>query len=121
MLDNNDYLRVGFDGFTDDADSDIKVLLYKIRDVFKRSVLTQLPIKRPYMINLSHVEYIEGVWNDEKTEYGIKIGYSSGTTRCFWGSTAKSVLECLSQDGTGDSDEICDKFDNRVKAGPPAV
>jgi len=85
-----------------------------------------LPIKRPYIINPNHIEYIEGDWNSEKTEYGIRIGYTSGTTRCFWGDTGRKVLDQLVQimDWYGSADEgqkLLKKFDERVKAGSPKV
>lgn len=84
--------------------------------------LQELPIRRPYLINLDHVEYVEGTWNDDKSEYGIRIGYVSGTIRCFWGSTARSVLETLADwSNCNNSESICKKFDDRVKVGPPSA
>lgn len=89
--------------------------------------LQELPIRRPYLINLDHVEYVEGTWNDDKSEYGIRIGYVSGTIRCFWGSTARSVLEALVLGNKKEretyeiKESICKKFDDRVKVGPPSA
>lgn len=89
--------------------------------------LHELPIKRPYLINRNHIEYVEGTWNDDKSEYGIRIGYASGATRCFWGSTARSVLEALVLGNKKEretyeiKESICKKFDDRVKVGPPSA
>ena len=84
--------------------------------------LYELPIKRPYLINRNHIEYVEGTWNDDKSEYGIRIGYVSGTIRCFWGSTARSVLENLTWTEEGKkSESIRKKFDDRVRVGPPSA
>jgi len=93
-------------------------------DVSTTSCGLCLSIKRPYLINPENVEYIEGDWNEDKTEYGIRIGYVSGRSKCFWGSTARKVLEDfgysfkLSKD---EREELCEKFDDRIKAGPPSV
>ena len=81
---------------------------------------SNLPIKRPYVINESYIEYIEGDWNPEKTQYGIRIGFASGTVRCFWGETARKVLESLAEYRV-DSEELLKKYDERVKAGPPTM
>lgn len=88
-----------------------------------RHPLKELPIKRPYLINPAHIEYVEGDWNEARTEYGIRIGYVSGHTKCFWGETARKVLEELQPYDwdSKDMNEFLGKFDNRVKAGPPAV
>lgn len=89
-----------------------------------------LPIKRPCCINIEHVEFIEGDWNQEKTQYGIRIGFVSGAVRCFWGNTGRKVLESLLDLDAdldvgcldlGDVKEILNKYDERVKAGPPTM
>lgn len=91
--------------------------------VYSRFAL--MPIKRPYVINPNHIEYIEGDWNPEKTEYGIRIGYTSGATRCFWGETARKVLgeivSTIDWYGQETKEKIVKQFEDRVKAGPPNV
>lgn len=100
--------------------------VYTETNVYSRFAL--MPIKRPYVINPNHIEYIEGDWNPEKTEYGIRIGYTSGATRCFWGETARKVLgeivntiNWYGQEIQGTKEKIVKKFEDRVKAGPPNV
>lgn len=81
-----------------------------------------LPIKRPYCLNKAHVEFIEGDWNQEKTQYGIRIGFTSGAVRCFWGETGRKVLETIFDEEAGcPRKEILNKYDERVKAGPPTM
>lgn len=131
MLNEGDWIKVSIDTLEDIGPSVtdapwLKFLLNRVRQEL-RTDLEELPIKRPYLINMRHVEYVEGTWNDDKSEYGIRIGYASGATRCFWGSTARSVLEALVLGNKKEretyeiKESICKKFDDRVKVGPPSA
>ena len=54
-----------------------------------------LSCKKPYLINLSHVESIVGEWNKEKTEYGVRVYYASGNNVWFGGKVARDFLQSV--------------------------
>ena len=45
-----------------------------------------------YAINLNHVECIVGEWNKDKTEYGVRIFYTSGNSVWIGNAAAKKLI-----------------------------
>jgi len=76
-----------------------------------------LLINKPYLINPLHVECAIGEWNKDKGEYGVRIYFASGKDVWIGGSAAKDYLLRFS----GESRLVVEKFEDRVKAGPPKV
>lgn len=54
-----------------------------------------LPGKKPYLINLSQVECMVGEWNKDKTQYGIRIFYTSGNSVWVGENAAKEMFDCI--------------------------
>lgn len=79
-----------------------------------------LNTKKPYVVNLSHVECIIGEWNKDKGEYGVRIYFVSGKDVWIGGIVARDLLGKCYLSGGGDA-ELVGKFDDRVEAGMPTV
>ena len=77
MLDSGDNIEVSQLG-TWDVDVNVSQSGYGPWDV--RPVFANLSGKKPYLINLAQVECVVGEWNKDKTQYGVRIFYTSGNS-----------------------------------------
>ncbi len=75
-----------------------------------------LNTKKPYVLYESNIECVVGEWNKDKGEYGVRVYFVSGNNNWFGGDVARDLLSHLSV-----SQAVVEKFDKRVKAGPPSV
>lgn len=65
-----------------------------------------LSCKKPYLINLLHVESIVGEWNKEKTEYGVRVYYASGNNFWFGGAVARDFLSRVYSESAEKFDKV---------------
>ena len=85
--------------------------------------VVMLETKKPYLINLQHVECMTGEWNKDKREYGVRIYFVSGKDVWIGGRVARDLLAKFVEEfgKYDDRKKIVGKFDDRVEAGMPTV
>ena len=65
-----------------------------------------LPGKKPYLINLFQVECVVGEWNKDKTQYGVRIFYTSGNSVWVGEDAAKSLFKKMDNGTHGDAESL---------------
>ena len=53
----------------------------------------RLDTKKPYAINMNHIECAIGEYNTERNEYGVRVYFASGKDQWFARAAAKSLIE----------------------------
>ena len=112
-----------------DIDNIVKVEAKAIGACTVSPRMLLLETKKPYIINPAHIECITGEWNKDKGEDGVRVYFASGNNIWFGREVARALVfriisaedSSLDLERIGDIDKFYERFEERVKAGPPRV
>ena len=76
-----------------------------------------IPVKTPFAINLSQVEYCKGAINPETNNYELKVRFCSGHELWLGGEAAMGLLEQMDEAGhrREESAGLAEKYKAKIK------